>query len=102
MHGKVTDGENPAPGLVVVLVPESRQLRRIPRYTLTAHTDVSSQYKIAGVVPGDYLRLAVPPNAYHSYFSLDFPERHSDIAARVSVDPCTTQVVNLKSSKVEQ
>jgi hypothetical protein len=44
----------------------------------------------------------VPPNAYHSYFSLDFPERHSDIAARVSVDPSTTQVVNLKSSKVEQ
>jgi hypothetical protein len=52
MHGKVTDGENPAPGLVVVLVPEPRRLRRIPRYTLTAHTDVSGQYKIAGWFPG--------------------------------------------------
>ncbi len=65
IHGKVTDGENPARGLVVVLVPESRQLRRIPRYTLTAHTDVAGQYKIAGVIPGDYLMFAVPTNADH-------------------------------------
>jgi carboxypeptidase family protein len=102
VHGKVTDGENPAPGLVVVLVPESMQLRRIPRYTLTAHTDVTGQYKIAGVIPGDYLMFAEPPNADHGYFSLDFPERHTDIAAHVSVDPTTTQAVNLRFSKVEQ
>src|SRR5260370_11216459 len=102
IHGKVTDGENPARGLVVVLVPESRQLRRNPRYTLTAETDVTGQYKIAGAIPGDYLMFAVPPNPDHSYFSLDFPERRSDIAARVSVDPSSTQAVNLKSSKVEQ
>jgi len=102
IHGKVTDGEDPAPGLVVVLVPESRQLRRIPRYTLTAHTEVNGQYNIAGVIPGDYLMFAVPPNADHGYFSLDFPERHTDIAAHVSVDPSTTQAVNLKFSKMEQ
>jgi len=102
IHGKVTDGENPASGLVVVLVPESGQLRRIPRYSLTAHTDVTGQYKIAGVIPGDYLLFAVPRSADHGYFSLDFPERHTDIAEQVSVDPSTTQAVNLKFSKVEQ
>jgi hypothetical protein len=102
VRGKVTDGENPTPGLVVVLVPESKQLRRIPRYTLTAHTDVTGQYKIAGVIPGDYLIFAVPSNIDHGYFSLDFPERHTDIAVHVSVDPSATQAVNLKSSKVEQ
>ena len=102
IHGKVTDGENPARGLVVVLVPESGQLRRIPRYSLTAHTDETGQYKIAGVIPGDYLLFAVPRSADHGYFSLDFPERHTDIAEHVSVDPGTTQAVNLKSSKVEQ
>lgn len=102
IHGKVTDGENPARGLVVVLVPESSQLRRIPRYTLTARTDVAGQYKIAGVIPGEYQLFAIPPSADHEYFALDFPERHADIAEHVSVDPSTTQAVNLKSSKLEQ
>jgi hypothetical protein len=102
IHGKVTDGETPARGLVVVLVPESRQLRRIPRYTLTADTDVTGQYKIAGVIPGEYQLFAIPPSADHGHFALDFPERHTDIAEHVSVDPSTTQAVNLKSSKVEQ
>jgi hypothetical protein len=101
IHGKVTDGDNPARGLVVVLVPESKELRRIPRYTLTAKTDAAGQYKIAGVIPGDYLLFAIPPSADHGYFALDFPERHADIAEHVSVDPSTTEAVNLKSSKVE-
>ena len=101
IHGKVMDGENPARGLVVVLVPESTQLRKIPRYTLTAHTDVTGQYKIAGAIPGDYLIFAVPPNPDHGFLSLDFPERHTDIAVHVSVDPGTTLAVNLKSSTVE-
>src|SRR5208282_5672410 len=102
IHGKVTDGENPARALVVVLIPESRELRRIPRYTLTAHTDVTGEYKIAGAIPGEYLLFAIPPSADHGYFALDFPERHTDIAAHVSVDPSTTQAVNLKASKVER
>jgi len=54
------------------------------------------------VIPGDYLLFAVPPSADHGYFALDFPERHTDIAERVSVDPSTTQAVNLKFFKAEQ
>jgi hypothetical protein len=102
IHGKVSEGETPVRGLIVVLVAESRQLRKIPRYTLTADTDVSGQYKIAGVIPGNYLLFAVPRSANCDYFSLDFPERHMDIAEHVSVDPGTTQAVNLKSSKMEE
>jgi len=102
IHGKVTEGDSPARGVVVVLVPESTELRRIPRYTLTARTDVTGEYKIAGVIPGDYLLFAVRPSADHGYFAPDFPERHADIAEHVSVDPSSTQAVNLKSSKVEQ
>ena len=101
IHGKVADGDNPVPGLVVVLVPDSRELRAIPRYTLTAKTDASGQYKIAGVIPGDYRLFAIPPSADREYFALDFPERHTDIAEHVTVDPSTTQAVNLKSSRVE-
>ena len=102
IHGEVSSGENAAAGDVVVLIPESGDLRRIPRYALTAKTDAAGQYRIAGVIPGDYLLFAVPPSADQGYFALDFPERHTDIAERVSVDPNTTQAVNLKSSKVEQ
>jgi hypothetical protein len=101
IHGKVTNGDNPARGLVVVVVPESMQLRRIPRYTLTANTDVNGQYKIAGVIPGEYFLFAIPPSADHGYFDVDFPERHTD-AEHVSVDPSATQTVNLKSSKANQ
>jgi Carboxypeptidase regulatory-like domain len=102
IHGKVTGGENLARGVVVALVPESSQLRRIPRYTLTARTDADGQYKIAGVIPGEYLLFAIPPSADHAYFAIDFPESHAGIAEHVKVDPSTTQAVNLKSSKLEQ
>ncbi len=102
IQGKVADGEKPARGRVVALIPESKELRRIPRYTLTARTDVAGQYKIAGVIPEEYLLFAVPPSADDAYFDIDFPENHADIAEHIKVDPSTTQAVNLKSSKVEQ
>ncbi|MGA9545264.1 MAG: carboxypeptidase-like regulatory domain-containing protein [Candidatus Sulfotelmatobacter sp.] len=102
IQGKVTEGEKPARGRVVALIPESKELRRIPRCTLTARTDVAGQYKIAGVIPGEYLLFAVRPSADDAYFAVDFPEDHADIAEHVKVDPSTTQAVNLKSSKVEQ
>jgi hypothetical protein len=101
IQGKVTDGEKPARGLVVALIHESKELRRIPRYTLTARTDVAGQYKIAGVIPGEYLLFAVRPSADDAYFDIDFPENHADIAEHVKVDPSTTQALNLKSSRVE-
>jgi hypothetical protein len=102
IQGKVTDGEKPARGLVVVLIPESRELRRIPRYTQTARSDVAGQYKIAGVIPGEYILFALSPSADDAYYDIDFPESHAGIAEHVKVDPGTTQAVNLKSSKAEQ
>jgi hypothetical protein len=101
VHGQVTSEENPAPGAVVVLIPESGDLRRIPRYTLTAQTDATGQYRIAGVIPGDYLLFAVPPSPDHNYYALDFADRNSDIAEHVTIDPGATQTVSLKLSKLE-
>jgi len=100
IHGKVTDGKNPVRGLVVVLVPESRQLRTIPRYTLIANTDVGGTYRIAGVIPGEYLLFAVPRSADHGYFSLDFPDLHMDMAEHVSVASSTSRTVDLNSSRL--
>ncbi len=101
IQGKVTDGEKPARGMVVALIPESTELRRIPRYTLTARADVAGQYKIAGVIPGEYLLFAVPPSADDAYYAIDYPESHADMAEHVKVDAGTTQSVNLKSAKGE-
>jgi hypothetical protein len=62
IHGKASSGETSVPGVIVVLIPESGELRRVSRYTLTAKTDAEGQYRIPGVIPGDYLMFAVPPN----------------------------------------
>jgi len=101
IHGTASSGETPVPGIVVVLIPGSGELRRVPRYTLEAMTDAAGEYRIAGVIPGDYLMFAVPPSMDHAYYALDFANRHLDIAEHVSMDPGATQIVNLKSSKLE-
>jgi carboxypeptidase family protein len=101
VHGQVTSGENPVPGAVVVLLPESNELRRVPRYTLTAETDATGQYRIAGVISGDYLLFAVPPSADHGYYAPDFADRHADIAEPVTIDPGANHAANLKLSKLE-
>ncbi len=101
IHGTASSGETPVPGVVVVLIPGSGELRRVPRYTLEAMTDAAGEYRIAGVIPGDYLMFAVPPSMDHAYYALDFANRHLDIAEHVSMDPGATQIVNLKSSKLE-
>ena len=68
VQGRVTSGDNAAPGVLVVMIPASVELRKIPRYTLTAQTDAAGQYKIAGVIPGDYLLFAVQKSTDQSYF----------------------------------
>jgi len=102
IHGEVRSGEIPTAGIVVVLIPQSGELRRVSRYTLTTKTDAGGHYNIAGVIPGDYLVFAVPSSLDHGHFALDFSERHTAIAEHVSVEPGSTQAVNLKSSKLEQ
>jgi len=98
--GRVMEGEKPAAGLVVVLTPESRDLRRIPRDTLTGKTDAAGRYRIVGAIPGDYFLFAVPPAEDHAYFALDFADRNQDKAERVSLAARATQVVNLKPARV--
>jgi protocatechuate 3,4-dioxygenase beta subunit len=98
VSGEVTNGEKPLAGLVVVLVPESRELRRLPRYTLTAITDTSGHYKITGAIPGDYFLCATLESDNHAYFSPDFADRNQGNGERISIDPRGTQVVNLLAS----
>jgi hypothetical protein len=99
VRGRALDGDKPAPNMSVVLIPESKELRRIPRYTLTSKTDSTGAFTISAVIPGDYLLFAVRPDREHSYFALDFADAHADAAERVTVNSRSTQVVNLKISR---
>jgi protocatechuate 3,4-dioxygenase beta subunit len=101
LNGQVTDGDVPAAGRVVALIPQARALRRIPSFTLTANTDSAGMYKLAGVIPGNYFLLAVPQDEDHAYFALDFAERHPANARRVSVGAREMQVVDLSPSKAQ-
>ncbi|HXN64402.1 MAG TPA: carboxypeptidase regulatory-like domain-containing protein [Candidatus Acidoferrales bacterium] len=94
--GQVMDGNTPLPGLTVVAIPESRKLRRVPRYTLTGTTDGNGQFQIVGVIPGDYELFAVPEDEYHSYFALDFADRNQNSAQHASLKPGENQQITLK------
>ena len=101
VHGKVMNGENPAPRVVVVLIPESKDLRRIPCYTLTSKTDAAGEYKISGVIPGDYLLFAVPPSPDNAHFAVDFAGSHRGSAERVELNTPGVQAINLKLTSLE-
>jgi len=93
--GEVTERDKPLAGLIVVLIPESRELRRIPRYTLAAITDTAGHYKITGALPGNYFLFATPQNDNRAYYAPDFADRNSGKGESVTINPLSTQVVNL-------
>ncbi len=85
VSGRVKGIEQHQPNLTVVLIPQSRHLRRIPRYTLTANTDNVGHYEIQKVIPGNYFLFAVTPDSEQRWFALGFAEAHQDSAVSVSV-----------------
>ena len=97
--GEVTDGDKTLAGLVVVLIPESRELRRIPRYTLAAITNAAGRYKITGALPGNYFLFATHGNDNRTYFAPDFADRNSGKGESVTINPLSTKFVNLQVLK---
>ncbi|MCL6481840.1 MAG: carboxypeptidase-like regulatory domain-containing protein [Firmicutes bacterium] len=85
VRGRVEQEGRPAAGMVVVLIPRERELRRQPRYTMVAQTNPDGQFEIRGVIPGDYLAFALEPLEDANYFALDFAERNRDAAEPVTV-----------------
>lgn len=94
VRGVVSNGNKPAPGVTVVIVPQSTALRKIPRYTLTATTDTGGHFQIEHVIPRDYFLFAVPSDMDASYYALDFADHHQNEAQSISVKPNETRVVS--------
>jgi protocatechuate 3,4-dioxygenase beta subunit len=96
ISGQVMDNAVPVPGLVILAIPETRALRSIARYVITARTDDNGQFTLAGVIPGDYLVYAVQYNDEQSYFAPDFADTNVNDAERVTVHASESKTVNPK------
>jgi hypothetical protein len=97
--GVVKDDDKPVPGVIAVLIPRARDLRRIPRFTTTATTGADGAWQIRGVIPGDYYLLAAPATDDHAYFAIDYADIHRDIALPVTIKAGDTQSVTLTRSR---
>jgi hypothetical protein len=97
VSGDVMDGEKPLAGMAVVLIPESRELRRIRRYTLRVKTDAGGKFEIPNAIPGRYLLFALPPNEDGREFALGFADHNLGNGQTVEIKAGEAQVVRLRS-----
>jgi len=98
VHGQVTSSDKPVPGVLVVMIPAAAELRKVPRYTLTSETNDAGQYKIADVIPGNYLLFAVQKSSDHFYFDRSFADRNTAAGEEVTINPSAGPTVDLKLS----
>lgn len=101
INGRVMNGDKSVAGQIVIAITESMELRRNPRYTLTGRTNHDGQFRITGIIPGDYLIFAVTPNEEQSYYSLDFPDRNLSAAERTTFRPGETKIFVLNPSNAQ-
>jgi hypothetical protein len=96
VKGQVLDGDKPVAGWTVVAIPEQRSLRHLERFTYTKLTNANGEYQLSGMIPGDYLLFAVPPDENETYFDVNFADRNLQFAERVSLKTGETKTVGLK------
>ena len=96
VKGQVLNDEKPASGLTVIAIPTDHSLRHLDRFTVTGKTNVNGEYQLSGLIPGDYLLFAVPPDDNGAYFDIDFADRNQRDAERVNVKSGETKTVPLK------
>ncbi len=99
VSGQIAQDDKPSTGLIVVLIPQEMDLRKISRHTMTTRSDPNGQFQIKGVIPGDYFAYAVEPSDDNAYYDLEFPERNRNFAERVTVKPKEPLVLTLKPTK---
>ncbi len=97
VRGEVMDGEKPQTGIWVVLIPESRELRRVRRYTLRVKTDAVGKFEIRNAIPGRYSLFALAANDESREFALSFADRNQGEAQSVEVKAGEAQTVSLRS-----
>lgn len=85
VSGVVKNGDKLQSNLTIVLIPQSRALRLLRRYTVTANTDHLGRYEITNVIPGDYLLFAVQPDPEQLWFALNFADNPAAEGTKITV-----------------
>ena len=101
IQGQVYDDSNPIAGMTVVLIPQSRELRQLERYTQTTQSGANGAFYFPVIIPGEYFLFAVPQSEEQSYYDLDFAERNRNNAQPVAIQTSETQVLKLKPLATE-
>jgi hypothetical protein len=101
IQGQVYDDSKPIAGMTVVLIPQSRELRQLERYTQTTQSGANGAFYFPVVIPGEYFLFAVPQSDEQSYYALDFADRNRNNAQPVAIQAGETQVLKLKPLAVE-
>src|SRR5579872_752474 len=96
VSGRVMDDDKPVADQAVVMLPQSAELRRIPRYTRFAASGADGRFQLRGAIPGDYYVFATTKTADLLYLAPDFVDRHSGGLSSVTVGAGATQVLTLK------
>lgn len=96
LNAFVADSEKPAQGVVVVAVPQSGELRRRARNTVTGQTDVNGFAALRGLIPGEYYVFAVAPSDDAPYYDVAFPERNRETAVTLTAKPKEQHALSLK------
>jgi hypothetical protein len=101
IQGQVYDDSKPIAGMTVVLIPQSRELRQLERYTQTTQSGANGAFYFPVVIPGEYFLFAVPQSDEQSYYALDFADRNRNNAQPVAIQAGETQVLKLKPLAIE-
>lgn len=95
VEGQVLTEENlPASGVTVVLIPR-RELRHLRAAYRTATTDVTGQYVIRGIPPGDYTLYSWDSDEGEVWMDPDFLALYDGKGERVSLSAGGGQAVQL-------
>jgi hypothetical protein len=82
VEGEVRNQETPAVGAMVALVPK-RNRRNLPEYYRLSSSDSNGRFRIAGVVPGEYVLLSFddvdPEECYDPEFLRQYERKGSDV-----------------------
>jgi hypothetical protein len=94
--GVVSRSDGSPEGMIVALIAQSPEDRKIRRRVFIAQADATGAYEVRGVPPGDYFAFAVPPSPDYAFYDLEFPERNHGAGQRIEVTPGETMTLNLK------
>jgi hypothetical protein len=87
--------QKPAPAITVVLVPQEKERRNRESFYRVSTTDVSGQFTIKSLVPGEYRAYAWEETEYGAWMDPDFMKQQDNRGETVSLPEGARQAMQL-------